>query len=84
MLRLRRSDIVCQQAVEPITDHLDGALPRWNRRRLQAHLRTCPDCTAYLQQIRMTIRLAGEIKPEDLTPEARQDLTDLYRRWRSE
>ena len=32
----------------------------------------------------MTIRLAGQIEPEDLTPEARADLTDLYRRWRSE
>ena len=32
----------------------------------------------------MTIELAGPIEPEDLTPEARADLTDLYRRWRSE
>ena len=32
----------------------------------------------------MTIRLTREIEPEDLTPEARRDLTELYRRWRSE
>ena len=32
----------------------------------------------------MTIELAGAIEPEDLTPQARQDLTDLYRRWRSD
>jgi hypothetical protein len=32
----------------------------------------------------MTIELAGAIEPDDLSPEAKQDLTDLYRRWRSE
>ena len=32
----------------------------------------------------MTIELAGTVKPDDLTPEARADLTALYRRWRSE
>ncbi len=29
----------------------------------------------------MTIGLAGTVEPEDLSPEAREDLTDLYRRW---
>jgi hypothetical protein len=32
----------------------------------------------------MTIQLAGAIEPEDLTPEAKADLTELCRRWRSE
>jgi len=32
----------------------------------------------------MTIELTGSIEPEDLTPEAKADLTELYRRWRSE
>jgi hypothetical protein len=38
----------------------------------------------YLEQIRTTIELSGAIETEDLTPEARQDLIELYRRWRSE
>ena len=84
MLSLRRKDLVCKQAVELVTDYLEGALSRRDRRRFEAHLRGCPNCAAYLEQIRMTIRLAGTIEPEDLTPEAREDLTDLYRRWRSE
>ncbi len=84
MLSLRRKDIVCQQAVELVTDYLEGALSRRDRRRFEAHLRACPNCSAYLEQIRITITLAGSIEPEDLTPQARADLTDLYRRWRSE
>jgi anti-sigma factor RsiW len=84
MLLLRRRDIVCQQAVELVTDYLDGALSRRNRRRLEAHLRTCPNCSAYLEQIRITIRLTGAIEPDDLTPAAQADLIQLYRRWRAE
>jgi anti-sigma factor RsiW len=84
MLSLRRKELVCQQAVELVTDYLEGALSRRERRRFESHLRACPNCSAYLQQIRMTIALTGGIEPEALTDEAKQDLIDLYRRWQSE
>jgi len=84
MLSLRRKDIVCQQAVELVTEYLEGALSRRDRHRFWAHLRACPNCTAYLEQIKMTIELTGEVEPDDPSPEARADLTELYRRWRSE
>jgi anti-sigma factor RsiW len=83
MLSLRRKDIVCQQAVEMITDYLEGALSRRDRRRLEAHLRACPNCSAYLEQIRLTIRLTGTVEAEDLSPEAQDELTELFRKWRS-
>jgi anti-sigma factor RsiW len=84
VLSLRRKDIVCQQAVELVTDYLDGALPRRDRRRFERHLRACPNCTAYVEQIRITIALTGAVEVDELTPEAREDLSELYRRWRSE
>lgn len=84
MQLLRRHDIVCRQAVELVTDYFEGALSRRDRRRFEAHLRGCPNCSAYLEQIKSTIKLTGTIEPEDLTPEAREDLIQLYRRWRSE
>ena len=34
--------------------------------------------------MRETIRLAGRLEPEDLTPQMRDEFADLYRRWRSE
>jgi len=84
MLSLLHRDLVCRQAVELVTDYLDGALSRRDRRRFEAHIKDCPNCSAYLEQIRTTIRLTGTIEPDDLTPEAKRDLTDLYRRWRDE
>jgi predicted anti-sigma-YlaC factor YlaD len=84
MLSLRGKDIVCQQAVELVTEYLEGSLSRRSRRRFEAHLRACPNCSAYLEQIRVTIQLTGTVEPEDLTPEAQADISALYRRWRSE
>ncbi len=84
MLSLRRKDIVCQEAVELVTDYLEGSLSRRDRRRLEAHLRGCPNCSAYFEQIKVTIELTGTIEYDDLTPEAQADLTELYRRWRTE
>jgi anti-sigma factor RsiW len=79
---LRRPDIVCQQAVELMTDYLEDAMPRAARRRFERHLAQCPHCTEYLDQMRAVITLAGRVTPEDLAPEARDDLTALYRQWR--
>jgi anti-sigma factor RsiW len=84
MLSLRRRDMVCQHAVELVTDYLEDSLSRRDRRRFEAHLRACPNCTAYVEQIRLTIKLAGTIDTDELTPEAKQELGDLYRRWREE
>ena len=84
MLSLRGKDMVCQQAVELVTGYLEGSLSRRERRRFEAHLRACPNCTAYLEQMKMTIALTGSVEPEDLSPEARAELSDLFRRWRTE
>ena len=82
--RFRSPDLACQQVVELVTDYLEGALPAADRLRLEAHLAGCPHCTEYLAQMRETIRLAGRLTPDDLTPVMRADLTDLYRRWQAE
>jgi anti-sigma factor RsiW len=82
--RFRPRGLVCQEVVEMVTDYLEGALSPADRRRFEIHLADCPHCTEYLAQIRETIRLAGGVTPEDLTPQMRTDLADLYHRWRVE
>lgn len=79
-----KPELVCQEMVELVTDYLEGALTRSQRRRFEAHLAACEHCTEYLQQMRATIRLTGSLRAEDLTPQMREDFTDLYRRWRAE
>jgi anti-sigma factor RsiW len=83
-LRLRRRDIVCQQAVELVTDYLEGALSRADRRRFEAHLAGCPHCTEYLAQMRATIELTGGITADDLTVPMQDDFIELYRQWRAD
>ncbi len=83
-LSLRPRALACQEVIELLTEYLEGTLSRRQRRRLETHLATCPNCSAYLEQIRVTIRLTGSIEPEDLSAQAVDELTELYRRWRRE
>ena len=76
-----RRDIVCQQAVELVTDYLEGALSRADRRRFEAHLAGCPHCTEYLAQMRATIALTGDLTADDLTPQMQDEFIALYRQW---
>jgi len=80
--RRRRRALVCRDAVALMTDYLDGALAPSDRDRLEGHLATCPHCSEYLAQIRVTIVAAGRVQPDDLSEEALDDLVGLYRRWR--
>ncbi len=84
MLLRRREDLVCQQVVELVSDYIEGVLSRADRRRFEAHLRKCPNCSNYLVQMRATIRATGALHPDDLSPQAREELTELFRSWRDE
>ena len=79
-----RRDLVCQQAVELVTDYLEGALSRGDRRRFESHLAGCPHCTEYLAQMRVTIELTGRITPDDLTAQMKDEFIALYRQWRAD
>ena len=74
-----RQDIVCREAVELVTDYLEGRLSRRDRRRFEAHLQACDGCEEYLRQIQATIRILGNVQPDDLAPETREGLMELYR-----
>ena len=82
-MRLRglNRGLVCRQAVELISDYLEGALPKRDRERLEAHLRACDGCDEYLRQVQATIRILGNVKPTDLDPETRRGLMDVYRQF---
>ena len=80
----RRRALVCRQAVELMSDYLDGALSGRDLLRLEAHLIDCPHCSEYLAQLRITIDTLGRARPEDLPEEAVDEMVALYLRWRSE
>jgi anti-sigma factor RsiW len=80
-MRLSANRLVCQQAVELASDYLDGTLSRRDRRRLEKHLAHCDGCTTYFEQMRLTIAASGSITPDELSSEALETLTDLFRRF---
>lgn len=82
MLRFRRN-LACRQAVELVTDYLEGTLSPRDRARFEGHLAVCPHCTEYLAQMRRTLDALGRIEPDALTPDARDEMVALYRRWRA-
>lgn len=79
----RRTPLVCRQAVELVTDYLEGALAAADRQRLETHLAGCPHCTEYLAQMRTTLEVLGRIEADDLDPRVQDDLVALYRRWQA-
>jgi anti-sigma factor RsiW len=75
-------EMTCKELVELVTEYLEGTLPKDVRTRMEQHLSGCDGCTNYLEQIRQTIRLTGQIREESLTSAQRDDLLRLFRDWK--
>lgn len=83
-MRITAHPLVCREAVELMSDYLEGSLSRRDRKRLETHLAECPHCTMYLDQMRATIAASGAVHPEDLDPQALDELTELFRQFRGD
>ena len=71
--------LTCQELVELVTDYLEGSLGWRDRRRVRRHLAACDACTAYVEQMRETLRLLGTVPVDTLSPEAQATLLDAFR-----
>ncbi len=76
-------DMDCDELVELVTDYLEEALEASERARLEEHLAECDGCTAYLDQMRTTIRLTGMLTGREVPVEGREELLRVFRAWRS-
>ncbi len=79
---VRVEELSCREVVEILGDYLDGAMTPEDRARLEQHLADCDGCTAYLEQLRTTIRLSGRLSEEAVSPEAMAPLLEAFRAWR--
>ena len=77
-----RAGLTCREVVELVTSYLEGALSRRDRRRFEAHIAACDGCTAYLEQMRLTIEAVGRVPESSLSRDAREELTRAFRDWR--
>jgi hypothetical protein len=75
-------DLLCKEVVELVTEYLSAAMVPEERVLLEQHLLACPPCTAHLEQVKVTLKLArglGQDAHEGGGVDA--SLLDLYRRW---
>jgi len=66
-----KSQIVCQEFVEDVTDYLEGKLSEAEARWTEEHLAACPHCRAYLEQMRATIAALRGFAKTDVDPALR-------------
>lgn len=76
-------EMPCQELVDLVTAYLDGALSDDDRRRLEAHLGICPECVAYVEQIRATITATGRsgASGDALPADLREGLRRAFGGW---
>ena len=72
-------ELTCQELVELITSYLDDALTSAERQRLEHHLTYCHGCRAYLEQMRVTLRLVGRLSTEDIPNDLLDGLLATFR-----
>lgn len=74
--------LTCQELVELVTDYLEGALQISERTRFEVHLKSCQGCRNYLEQMRLTIQLTGQLTEDNLSPAVRDELLNVFRHWK--
>jgi anti-sigma factor RsiW len=75
-------EISCREVVELLGDYLEGAMAPDDRARLEEHIAECDGCAAYLEQLRVTMRLSGRLSEEAVAPETMAPLREAFRGWR--
>lgn len=81
-MRLRRRGLSCQQLVELVSDYHEGALSRATRRRFEGHIARCDGCSAYVEQMRQTIRLTGRLRSESIPEQTLEELLRVFSNWK--
>jgi anti-sigma factor RsiW len=75
-------ELSCREVVEILGDYLEGAMVPDDRARLEEHLADCDGCAAYLEQLRVTIRLSGRLSKDAVSATAMAPLLEAFRAWR--
>jgi anti-sigma factor RsiW len=63
-----------------LSDYLDNSLAPGERRRIDAHLDACRSCTAYMNTLRATVRVAETLPRPTAPTHARTRILDAARR----
>jgi predicted anti-sigma-YlaC factor YlaD len=78
----RDTAMACRELVEVVTDYLEDAMSPDERRRFEKHLRECPYCIEYLDQMRQVAHDLGDLGGATIAPERRHALVAAFRELR--
>ena len=82
--RITMAEMSCKELVELVTAYFEGALDPNDHARFERHLTICPGCVAYVEQMRETISLVGDLREEDISPDAQASLLKAFRDWKGD
>jgi predicted anti-sigma-YlaC factor YlaD len=71
----------CHDLTLLVTEYLDGNMGMFRRMQFDIHVAMCPDCRRYLDQMKETTRVLGQVPPVALPPEVEAEMLDLFRAW---
>ena len=74
--------LTCKELVALVTDYFEDALSPAERERFEKHAHMCSGCTAYLEQMRLTIHLTGKLTEADLSADVSDELLHAFRKWK--
>jgi len=77
-------EISCKQLVDLVADYMEEALSDDARAEFEQHLAECGYCSAYIQQLNVTVTLTKKLGEPDINKPAPKALLDIFRKWKQE
>ncbi len=65
------TELTCQQVTDLIVDYVAEDMEPAMRSAFKTHIHDCPDCTAFLNTYKVTIRTTRSLRDEDVPDEMR-------------
>jgi anti-sigma factor RsiW len=80
---MTQPELNCRELTELITDYLEERLSQTDRVRFEQHLSVCPGCTAYVDQMRVTIQAMGSKPSLKIPSSIEKSLLEAFQRWKN-
>ncbi len=84
MTNVNQNGLNCQEVVELVTDYLEQALLPEMQTEFEKHVKGCPGCDTYLEQVQQAIMLLRKLSEQQTFPETKQDLLEIFRNWKQD
>jgi len=77
-------EISCKQLVDLVADYLEESITDEARVQFEQHLSECGYCSAYVQQMHMTVKLTQKLAETEIDKPAPGELLDIFRKWKQD